>query len=247
MADIFLDTASVKEIKEILGWGIIQGITTNQKIFLKEKGCNFRERAKRILDMVYPFPVSLEGPNDYDGIIKAAKRYSGCKYENGCSFSNIVIKVPMLGNGDGIRAIKTLCEMGIETNATACMSLNQTFLAANAGATFVSLFYNRMIDWGFRGAGNKSTPKKTKQIIARQYAYNTVVETMNMLSKNGFDTELIVGSIRSPSDIEEIVTASPDIITIPTPILKQMPFNEMTESTLREFGKSWELFKKYEK
>jgi len=61
------------------------------------------------------------------------------------------------------------------------------------------------------------------------------------------DTKLIVGSIRNPSDIEEILTANPDIITIPPKILNQMPFNEKTETTLGDFEKAWNEFKKSEK
>ena len=238
MTDIFLDTANLEEIKEIKGWGIIQGVTTNQKIFLKEKGCNFKVRALEILEEVYPFPVSLEGPNDYDGIMKVAKDYHLWEDSNGNSYSNIVIKVPMLGNGDGIRAVTDLYEKGIRTNVTACMSLNQTFLAASAGATFVSLFYNRMIDWyNSKYSGNKG----------KQYALETIAHTMSMLDSGDFNTELIVGSIRKPEDIQDIITVQPDIITIPTKILKEMSYNSMTEETLKQFEEAWEEFKKHEK
>ncbi len=87
--EIFLDTANIDEIKEILEWGIIKGVTTNQKIFLKEKGCNFEEQSKKILKMVNPLPVSLEGPNNFDELIENARMYN--KWGK-----NVVIKVPML-------------------------------------------------------------------------------------------------------------------------------------------------------
>ena len=74
--EIFLDTANIDEINEILEWGIIKGVTTNQKIFLKEKGCNFEEQSKKILKIVKPHPVSLEGPNNLDELIETAKIYS---------------------------------------------------------------------------------------------------------------------------------------------------------------------------
>jgi transaldolase len=240
MTDIFLDTANLEEIEEILSWGIIEGVTTNQKIFLKEKGCNFQLTAMEILELVYPLPVSLEGPNDYKGIIKMAKEYSEWRDNNDNTYSNIVVKVPMLGNGDGIRAVKTLNEMGVRTNVTACMTLNQAFLAASVGATFVSLFYNRMKDW--YGEQNKCSKEE-----CTTYALSTIAQTMGMLNTSEFETELIVGSIRNPTDVSEILMANPDIITIPTKILKQMPFNEKTEYTLKEFEKCWEEFKKAEK
>jgi len=240
MTEIFIDTANIEDIKEFLGWGIVEGVTTNQKIFLKEKGCNFKERAIDILEIAYPYPVSLEGPNDYDGIIKAAKEYHEWEDKNDNKYSNIVIKVPMMGNGDGVRAVKTLKEMNIRTNVTACMNLNQAFLAANAGATYVSLFYNRMIDWHKEVHGNKNTN------MGKQYALSTIAQTMQMLTVNDFETELIIGSIRSPDDVQDIVSVNPDIITIPPKILRQVPFNSKTEETLKEFEEAWKEFKKHE-
>jgi len=233
MTEIFLDTANLKEIEEIQGWNIISGITTNQKIFEKEKGVNFKEHANTILDMVYPLPVSLEGPNTLAGIIKVAKEFN--YFEN----KNFVVKVPMLGNGDGLRAVKKLSDMNIKTNVTACMSLNQTFLAVLAGATYVSLFYNRMMDW--------KTEDTKLDFISKEHALNIVRATQEFINNNKSDTQLIVGSIRSPQDITELVQLNPNVITIPYKILKQMPQHDMTDKTLGEFEDAWREFKRYEK
>jgi len=219
--EIFLDTANTDEISEILEWGIIKGITTNQKIFLKEKGCNFEEQSKKILRMVEPYPVSLEGPNNLDELLEEARKYS--KWGK-----NVVIKVPMLADGSGLKAVKILESKGIKTNVTAMMSVNQAFLAITAGASYASLFYNRMRD---SGSDPVDVVKKSRAII----------------DAGSSKTKLIVGSIRNPSDIVEIASANPHIITIPYNILKQMPYHERTVSTLDEFDKAWEEFKKVEK
>ena len=113
--EIFLDTANTDEITEILNWGIIKGVTTNQKIFLKEKGCNFEEQSKKILKMVEPWPVSLEGPNNLDELLDTAREYS--KWGK-----NVVIKVPMLEDGSGLSAVKILEGEGIKTNVTLVFS-----------------------------------------------------------------------------------------------------------------------------
>jgi transaldolase len=219
--EIFLDTANTNEIKEILEWGIIKGVTTNQKIFLKEKGCNFEEQSKNILKMVEPYPVSLEGPNSFDELIDTAKEYN--KWGK-----NVVIKVPMLANGDGVRTVKILSEEGIKTNVTAMMNLNQAFLAINAGATYASLFFNRIRD---SGGDPVEIVKQAKSVI----------------NEGGYKTKIIVGSIRSSDDVEEIITTNTHVITIPYKILKEMPYHERTVSTLEEFDKAWEEFKKAEK
>lgn len=219
--EIFLDTANIDEICEILEWGIIKGITTNQKIFLKEKGCNFEEQSKKILKLANPHPVSLEGPNNLNELINTARVYN--KWGK-----NVVIKVPMLADGSGLKAVKILEDEGIKTNVTAMMSVNQAFLAVEAGASYASLFFNRIRDSG-------SDP------------IQVVTQSRAIIDNGGFNTKLIVGSIRNPSDVEEIISAGPHIITIPYKILKQMPYHERTVSTLEEFDKSWEEFKRAEK
>ena len=219
--EIFLDTANTDEIEEILEWGIIRGVTTNQKIFLKEKGCNFEQQSKKILKMVQPYPVSLEGPNSLNELIQNAKEYT--KWGK-----NVVIKVPMLPDGDGIKAVKILEDEGIKTNVTAMMNLNQAFLAMNAGASYASLFFNRIRDHGDNPA-------------------EIVKQTRKTIEEGGYKTKLIVGSIRKPEDVAEIITAKPHIITIPYKILKQMPYHERTVATLEEFDQAWDEFKKAEK
>lgn len=219
--EIFLDTANIDEIKEILEWGMIRGVTTNQKIFLKEKGCNFEEQAKKILKMVNPLPVSLEGPNSFDELIENARMYN--KWGK-----NVVIKVPMLVNGDGIRTVKILASEGIKTNVTAMMNLNQAFLAITAGATYASLFFNRIRDHGDNPA-------------------EIIKQAKTAIEEGGYKTKIIIGSIRSTEDVAEIITTNAHIVTIPYKILKKMPYHEKTVSTLEEFEKAWEEFKSAEK
>ena len=219
--EIFLDTANTDEISEIVQWGIIKGVTTNQKIFLKEKGCNFQEQSKKILKMVYPHPVSLEGPNNLDELLDTAKEYNRWG-------KNVVIKVPMLADGSGLKAVRILEAQGIKTNVTAMMSVNQALLAIEAGASYASLFFNRIRDSG-------SNP------------VDVVKQSRAIIDNGGFKTKLIVGSIRNPDDVIEITFANPHVITIPYKILTQMPYHQKTVSTLEEFDKAWDEFKKAEK
>ena len=219
--EIFLDTANTDEIAEILEWGIIKGVTTNQKIFLKEKGCNFEEQSKKILKMVDPHPVSLEGPNNLNELLETAREYSNWG-------KNVVIKVPMLADGSGLKAVKILESQGIKTNVTAMMSVNQAFLTVATGASYASLFFNRIKDSG-------SNPVEV------------VKQSRAIIDNGGHKTKLIVGSIRDPNDVIDIASANPHIITIPYKILKQMPYHEKTVATLEEFDRAWEEFKKAEK
>jgi len=219
--EIFLDTASVKEIREVLPWGVIKGITTNQKIFLNEKGIDFRSRVFEILSLVDgPLSVELTKTAERDEeLIAEADEYSSWNPER------IIIKVPMFGDGKGLRIVETLTSRGIKTNMTCLMTTNQVLLAANVGATYASIFFNRIKDHGLDPA-------------------KIVLESRRIIEQGGFPTKLIVGSIRKPEDVTEAALAGAHIVTVPYKILVQMPFHPKTEETITEFDRCWEEFKR---
>jgi transaldolase len=219
--EIFLDTASVREIKEILPWGIISGVTTNQKIFLAEKGVSFRDRVFEILSLV-DGPLSVELTNTAGGdddLVEEAKEYSSWNPKN------VVIKVPMFGDGRGLRIVNRLKKEDIKTNMTCMMSTNQVLLAAKVGATYASIFFNRVRDAG-------GDPVRVVQ------------ESKRVIEEGGFTTRIIVGSIRKPEDVDEAAVAGAHIITIPYKILVQMPYHQKTEDTIKEFDQAWLEFEK---
>jgi len=222
--EIFLDTASVKEIIEILPWGVISGVTTNQKIFLAEKGCNFKKRVQEILSLI-DAPLSIEltrtDGTDEDIIDEAVE----CSSWNP---KNIIVKVPMFGSGRGLRIITQLHNRSVKTNATALMSTNQVMLAAKAGATYASIFFNRV----------KDASGDAKQVVRESRA---LLDSMNT------STKIIVGSIRRTEDVTQAAIAGAHIVTIPYKILIQMPFHEKTEETIAEFDRAWQEFKKAER
>lgn len=214
---IFLDTANIEEIEHIKKWGIVDGVTTNQKIFLNEKGVDFKERVKKICELVKDKPVSIESNgkdiieilNDARDFVKIAK--------------NIIVKIPMTKDGIGLEAVKILSDEGIKTNVTVMMNFNQLMLATKAGATYISLFFNRSKDAG-------------------ENADNIVTDITNWINSNGYKTKLIVGSIRNTKDVADIAISGAHIITIPYKILVEMPFHEKTEETIKEFDLAWQEF-----
>ena len=216
MTKIFLDTASADEIREFLSWGIGDGVTTNQKIFLSEGSVDFKGRVLEICNMKQDWPVSVETTTKgFDELVAEARAYA--KWHK-----NVVVKVAMDKDGVGLRVVKKLHDEGIRTNMTVMMTLNQLFLAAKAGASFVSLFFNRARDAGLDPV-------------------RTIKEVAPFLRKQG-GAELIVGSIRKPEDVEEIVSAGADIATITPKVLRQMVFHAKTEETIKEFDEAWKEF-----
>ena len=215
--EIFLDSASITELEHVIKWGIIDGVTTNQKIFLKEKGVNFKDRILDICKIMGSKPVSVESNGiTTDEIVNDARTYAKLA-------SNVVPKVPMLADGSGLEAVSILSREKIPTNVTVMMNLNQLILASKAGATYVSLFYNRAKDSG-------EDPVKIIQ------------EYVKWVSRNNLSTKLIAGSIRHIKDVEDIAAAGAHIITIPYDIMLQLPYHKKTEETIKEFDAAWNKF-----
>ena len=221
--EIFIDTASVKEIKEFLPWSVISGVTTNQKIFSCEKGINFKDRVQEILSVIdAPLSIEVTKTNDSDeALVAEAKEYSSW------SPRNIVIKIPMFGNGRGLVLANKLHKAKIKTNITCLITTNQVVLAALAGATYASIFFCRVRDAG-------GDPVKVIQ------------DSKRIIEESNLPTKIIVGSIRTPEDVAQAAAAGVHIITITPKVLLQMPFHQKTEDTIKEFDQAWLEFKKCE-
>ena len=216
MPEIFLDTASLDECVELSRWGIADGVTTNQKIFLSEGGVDFK---KRVIDIcrVIDGPVSVETTTSTEAELLAEAR------EYASWHKRVVIKVAMTADGRGLKVVHQLSKEGIRTNMTLMMTYNQLVLAAKAGATYVSLFYNRSKEAG-------EDPVK----IIRDYVATA--------KESGLKARLIVGSIRTPEDVASAFAAAAHKFTNPTKILRQIPYNKRTEETREEFDKAWQEF-----
>ena len=221
LVEIFLDTANIDEVRAVLPWGIASGLTTNQKIFLTtSKGVSFKERIMEILSLINgPVSVELTKTSGTDEeLVEEAREYAGWS-------PNIVIKVPMWGDGRGLRIINRLSKAGIKTNATCLITTNQVLLACKAGATYASVFFNRVKDSG----------GDPVQVIS---------ESRRLIDLGGFKTKIIAGSIRKPEDVPQAALAGAHIVTITYKVLMQMPYHQKTEETIREFDAAWQEYLK---
>jgi len=216
LVQIFLDTASLAEIEEFVRWGIADGVTTNQKIFLSEGGVDFKKRVLDICGLVNG-PISVETTRTtVPDLIAEGKEYAAWH-------PNVVVKVAMYGDGRGLQVVSQLAKAGIKTNMTVMMTYNQLMLAAKAGATYVSLFYNR----------SKEAGQDPVQII-RDYVATS--------KEQNIPARVIVGSIRTPEDVATAMAAGAHVMTIPSKVLRLMPFSKRSEETIAEFDKAWQDF-----
>jgi transaldolase len=206
----FIDTANIAEIKEAAAMGILDGVTTNPSLVAKE-GKDFKEILNDIIEVV-DGPISAEVVStDFEGIMKEADELASIH-------PNIVIKVPLIK--EGIKAVKALTEKGIKTNVTLCFSASQALLAAKAGATYISPFVGRLDDISHVGM-------------------DLIEEIVTIYDNYGFETEILVASIRSPLHIVEAGMMGADVATIPFAVIEKLFKHPLTDIGLDKFLSDW--------
>lgn len=211
----FIDTANVDEIKKANELGLLDGVTTNPSLVSKE-GREFRDLIKEICDIV-DGPVSAEVVSvDAEGMVTEARDLA--KIAN-----NIVVKIPLIK--EGLKAVKVLSAEGIKTNVTLCFSAVQALMAAKAGADYISPFVGRLDDIGQTGM------ELVEQIVTIYEAY-------------GYDTEIIVASIRNPLHVLDAALMGADISTIPYKVMEQLIKHPLTDIGLKNFLADWEKLAK---
>lgn len=206
----FIDTANINEIKEAASLGILDGVTTNPSLVSKE-GKNFDELLKEILSIVEG-PVSAEViSTDYEGILKEARQLASIH-------KNIVVKVPLIK--EGLKAVKTLSDEKIKTNVTLCFSPSQALLAAKAGAAYISPFVGRLDDISTSGM-------------------ELVSQIVQIYANYGFDTQVLVASIRHPLHLVEAALIGADVATMPFDVINKLFNHPLTDIGLDKFLKDW--------
>ena len=225
MMEIFIDSASISEIEKWLKMGIVDGVTTNPSIMLKDGVLDMEAGAKDIATLINPRPLSVEvTTNDLDEMVTQAREFAGWA-------PNIAIKIPQI-NQDGTPCygvMKQLESEGIKVNATVALSLAQVILTAKAGATYVSIFAGRIGDEG----GNPA---------------EVIMNAVDWLERWNYKSRVIVGSIRTVADVLDAAVAGAHIIAIPPAQITKMADHKYSRETVRQFVsdaiKATEMMKK---
>lgn len=206
----FIDTANIEEISRANELGLLDGVTTNPTLVAKEKR-NFEELIKEICTLV-DGPVSAEViSTEAEGMVKEARKLAKLA-------DNIVVKIPMIA--EGIRATRVLAKENIKTNVTLVFSPLQALIAAKAGASFVSPFIGRLDDISSVGM--------------------SIVEDIVTIFENyGFETEVIVASIRNPVHVLDAALMGAHIATIPYRVLIQLTEHPLTKIGIERFLADW--------
>jgi transaldolase len=210
---IFIDSSDPKEIRELFSWGVLSGVTTNPLIISKEApDADLGERIREILAVsTGDVSVELTTETEKEMLAEAAVYH---RWDP----KRVTIKVPF--SEVGLRVLHQLAQQGVKTNVTCLMAMNQAYLAALAGATYVSIFSGRVRDMGY----------DVRPVIRT---------TREVLDREGLPSKIIVGSMRHMMDVNEALEAGAHVPTITPPILRKMVWNPRTIETIEEFNSAW--------
>ncbi|OQY16293.1 MAG: fructose-6-phosphate aldolase [Desulfobacteraceae bacterium 4572_35.1] len=212
--EFFIDTAEVEEIRQANELGLVDGVTTNPSLIAKS-GRDFKEVITEITNIV-DGPISAEViALDAPGMVAEGRELAQIH-------PNIVIKVPM--TEEGLKATRIFTAEGIKTNVTLIFSPLQALLAAKAGATYVSPFVGRLDDVGHDGLDG-------------------VEQIRTIFANYGYDTKIIVASIRHPLHILNSALVAADVCTIPFSVMKQLAKHPLTDIGIAKFMADWEKSK----
>ena len=208
---LFVDTGNLKEIEALAALGILDGVTTNPSLMAKEGG-DYRQILKQICQTVKG-PVSAEVvATDTAGMIKEGRDLAAID-------EHIVVKVPF--TKEGVKACRALSSEGKRVNVTLIFSAAQAWLAAKAGASYVSPFVGRLDDIGATGM-------------------NLVREIVDIFDNTEYATEVLVASVRNPIHIIEAARMGADVVTVPPAVIEQSFKHPLTDIGLEKFLKDWE-------
>jgi len=208
---LFVDTGNLKDIEALAAIGVLDGATTNPSLMAKEGG-DPRQIIKNICRILQG-PVSAEVvATDTAGMLREGRELAAID-------EHVVVKVPF--PKDGVKACRTLAGEGIRVNVTLIFSSTQAWLAAKAGAAYVSPFVGRLDDIGTTGM-------------------NLIREIVDIFDNFDYSTEVLVASVRHPIHIIEAARMGADVVTCPPAVIEQCFKHPLTDIGLERFLKDWE-------
>jgi len=214
---IFLDTSDVNVIRNYCETGLIDGVTTNPTLMKQA----VRNPVKVISEISSLF--NSDASISAEVVADSAKEMVSQAEQYHTINDNVTIKVPC--TYEGLKACKELSDKGIKVNVTLIFSLNQSILAAKAGATYISPFIGRCEDNNIDGI----------ELI------NSIKTVFKL---NSITTNILAASIRNIDHINDSYKAGADIVTLPPKIFEEMYNHVLTNKGLAQFDKDWKELNK---
>lgn len=253
---IFFDGADLEDFRKWVKTGILGGATTNPVILKDAQVFDVPSHIERMIAIAgRGFPISVEIPDTrmtVGEMVDLGKRYRD-KFPD-----NVVVKVPMdpRDSTRGFEAMSKLAEEAVRVNATLGLAGGQLIAAAEAlrgsradGDSYVSLFWARRNEAKPQIIDNELKSVDDEERVALENrlqnlvpdATATLVLLLYYLQTHGFNkVRVIVGSVRTPYDIDRAFGVGVDIVTIKPKLLDEWMYTRRGEETAEEFNKAYD-------
>lgn len=204
---LFLDTASIDEVRAAARFGVISGVTTNPTLLAKEGGVSYRRRIREIAEVI-------DGPISAECVSRKADDLVAEARELASWHPNVVVKIPI--DEDGLEAIHRCSSEGIRINTTLIFTPNQALLAALAGATYLSPFVGRLDDVSTDGM-------------------ELIKQCVEIMEIHDMDAQVLAASLRHPQHVVAAARAGAHVATIPASLISQMLKHPLTDLGIQRF------------
>ena len=208
---LFLDTASIAEIRTMWETGILDGVTTYPTLVAKE-GRKFEEVLREVCALGVPSVSAEVVATDAEGMLREGRHLREIH-------PSIYVKIPM--TAAGLRATKILAGEKTRVNMTLVFSANQALLAAKVGAAYVSPFIGRLDDQG-------------------EVGMDLIRDIVQIYRNYSFPTKVLVASVRHPVHVLEAAKIGADIATMPYAVMEKLVQHPLTDIGIARFLKDWE-------
>lgn len=207
----FIDSADMSEIREATARGWVDGVTTNPTLIAKT--------GKKMNDVIKEICMAVDGPISAEVVSLEADKMYAEGMELAKLHDNVVVKIPM--TEQGLIAVRRFSAENIKTNVTLVFSPLQALMVAKAGASMVSPFVGRLDDISTTGM-------------------ELISQIRQIYDNYGYQTEILVASVRHPIHVLESAQIGADIVTCPYKVMQQLAKHPLTDAGIQQFLKDWE-------
>ncbi len=207
--ELYLDSANMEEIKEAFELGFLSGLTTTPT-FMHRHGITDIDATIVELSKIVPVLQIEALGSTANEIISEVKRQDAL----GLDKNKTVYKIPI--SLEGVRACKKLTDDGFKVNIHLVYTLQQAYMAMEAGATYVCPLVGRLQDQG-------------------QDALALIQQCVDAVNYYGYDTKIMFSSVRNIEHVRNALNIGTHTITAPWNIIKQMTKNNLTDLGTQQF------------
>lgn len=216
--ELYLDSADINEIKKAFELGFLTGLTTTPT-FMHRHGITDVDSTIVELSKIVPILQIEALGQTADEIVAEAYRQEAL----GLSRETTVYKIPI--SMEGVKACKRLTDEGFLVNIHLVYTLQQTYMALEAGATYVCPLVGRLQDQGTD-------------------ALALVEQCVNAVNYYGYDSKIMFSSVRHVEHVRNAINLGVHTITVPWKVMQQLTENHFTEIGTKQFEEHTKLMTK---